>query len=46
MIRSNAEANQVVVATGQNLIDIPFADEVGASYEDEVKDVVLASVER
>ncbi len=41
MFRSNAETNQVVVATGQNLTDPPFADEVGVSYEDEVKDVVL-----
>ncbi len=39
MFLYNDEANQVVVATGQNLIYLPFADEVGVSHEDEVKDV-------
>ncbi len=42
MFRSNAEANQGVVATGQNLTDLPFADEAGVSHEDKVKDVVLS----
>ncbi len=42
MFRSNAKANQVVVATEQNLTDPPFVDEVGVSHEDEVKDVVLS----
>ncbi len=42
MIRSNAEANQVVLATGQNLTDLPLADEVWVSHEDEVKDIVFS----
>ncbi len=42
MVRYNSEANQVVVATGQNLTDLPFADEAGVSHEDEVKDIVLS----
>ncbi len=41
MSHSNAEANLVVVAAGQNLTHPPFADEVGVSHEDEVKDVVF-----
>ncbi len=46
MFRSNAEANQVVVAVGQFLTDPPFA-EVRVSHENEVKSVVFfASVER
>ncbi len=32
----------MVVATGQNLTDIPFTDEVGVSHEEEVKDVVFS----
>ncbi len=40
MFRSNGETNQLVVATKSQR---PFfADEVGVSHEDEVKDVVFS----
>ncbi len=41
MFHSNAEANQMVVTTGQFLTDPLFADEVRVSHEDVVKDVVF-----